>query len=258
MGLDIKIAIGINSFKQEKDLEKRELLCLESLRRCKEKNPNVTLYNIVNEKDNVNFKDFTTLKIKHPDKYPFVNDLLDSLSNTDSDIIVFLNNDIVLNNTFFKQLEDGIETYPASRAHLHSLDSLDEDIKVQSYSVHGFDLFAFSNKWWKSNRQIFPEMYLGKPYWDTVYFIKCVTNSNFKILNKLPPVIFHVDHQSTACKDQDQFENHNTKIAQTIPEMNKWWHFVQNVLLKRPSAGDILWWTPAKNETELEDNLFRK
>ena len=92
----------------------------------------------------------------------------------------------MLNASFFKQLEDNIESYPTSRVHLHSLDSLDEDLKLQSYSVHGFDLFAFKRNWWLNNNHLFPDMYLGKPYWDTVYFIKSVLNSNFKILNKQP------------------------------------------------------------------------
>ena len=34
----MKIAIGINSFRSEKDLNRREELCLESLRKCKDKN----------------------------------------------------------------------------------------------------------------------------------------------------------------------------------------------------------------------------
>jgi hypothetical protein len=148
----MKIAIGINSFKNEKDLNKREELCLESLRKCKNKNNNVTLYNIISDKDDINFNDFETIKIKQEGKYPFVNNLLNALSKTDNDLIVFINNDIVLNNTFFKQLEDDIESYPASRAHLHELNSLDEELKIQSYSVHGFDLFAFKRDWWVKDK----------------------------------------------------------------------------------------------------------
>ena len=56
----MKIAIGINSYKQEADLEKREALCLESLRRCRGKNPDVTLYNVIDEQDNISFDGFIT------------------------------------------------------------------------------------------------------------------------------------------------------------------------------------------------------
>ena len=253
----MKIAIGINSYKQEADLENREALCLESLRRCKVKNSDVTLYNVINEQDNISFDGFNTLKVKQDGKLPYVNKIIDKLAGTDNDLIVFLNNDIVLNASFFKQLEDNIESYPTSRVHLHSLDSLDEPLKLQSYSVHGFDLFAFKKSWWLSNNHLFPDMYLGKPYWDTVYFIKSVLNSNFKILNKQPPVIFHPEHSSESMEGNDRYKVNNEKIASTTPEMGKWWHFVQNVLLKRPSAGEVLWWTPLANEIELENNFFR-
>jgi hypothetical protein len=252
----MKIAIGINSFKNEKDLNKREELCLESLRKCKNKNNNVTLYNIISDKDDINFNDFETIKIKQEGKYPFVNDLLNALSKTDNDLIVFINNDIVLNNTFFKQLENGIESYPASRAHLHELNSLDEELKIQSYSVHGFDLFAFKRDWWVENSYKFPFLYLGKPYWDTVFFIISIVNSKYKILNKQPPVIFHIEHNSVSCKDTDEYEQHNTNIAQTIPEMSRWWNFVQNVLLKRQTVNDILWWKPFENELQLERQIL--
>ena len=43
----MKIAIGINSFKQEANLEKREALCLESLRKCRDETPDITLYNVI-------------------------------------------------------------------------------------------------------------------------------------------------------------------------------------------------------------------
>jgi len=59
----MKIAIGINSFKKENDLNKREKLCLESLRKCKDKNSNVTLYNIINDKDDLFYENFETIKI---------------------------------------------------------------------------------------------------------------------------------------------------------------------------------------------------
>ena len=40
----------------------------------------------------LNFNDFETIKIKQEGKYPFVNDLLNALSETDNDLIVFINN----------------------------------------------------------------------------------------------------------------------------------------------------------------------
>lgn len=253
----MKIGIGINSHKNFKDLVDREKFCIESLLTCKKKNSNITLYNIISDKDNIEFENFKTLKISQDKKFPYVNKLIDALANTDNDIIIFLNNDIILNNTFFKQLDKDIETYPTSRAHLHHLTSLSDPLSIQSYSVMGFDLFAFKTKWWVKNRDLFPDMYLGRPYWDTVYFMKCVLNSKYKIINKLPPTIFHIEHQSTSVKNNDEYQRFNELVAAQTPEMNKWWYYVHNILLKRPTVDNILWWQPHDNEIDIEKDFFK-
>ena len=56
----MKIAIGINGYKQYNDLVQREKLCLESLKICKEKNPNVELFLIKNKQDNITYEKLNT------------------------------------------------------------------------------------------------------------------------------------------------------------------------------------------------------
>ena len=253
----MKIAIGINGYKQYNDLVQREKLCLESLKICKEKNPNVELFLIKNKQDNITYEKFNTLDIEYNTKYPLVNKLFDSLSTTDCDLFIFLNNDIIVNNTLFKLLEKQYETYAASRGHLYELNSLNEPLKIESYSIHGFDLFAFKKNWWLNNRYLFPDMYLGRSYWDIVYFTKCATNSYIRIINKLPPVIFHVEHQSTAAHENDIYTKHNEEIVKNYADMSKWWFYVYNVLLKRPTVNNIKWWQPLENEQELEKKIFK-
>lgn len=253
----MKIAIGINGYKPETELLSRELFCLESLRICKEKFTNVELFLVKNKTDNINYNEFKTLEFEHTTKYPLVNKIFETLSTVDCDIFVFLNNDIILNSSFFKVLNEHIETYAASRAHLHELNSLTEPLKIESYSVHGFDLFAFKKTWWQQNKNIFPDMYLGRSYWDTVYFTKCATMSKHLTINKQPPVIFHVEHQSTAAHEADEYTKHNEEVAKNYTDMNKWWYYVYNVLLKRPSVNNIKWWQPLENELELEKTIFK-
>jgi hypothetical protein len=253
----MKISIGINGFKKYEDLEKREKFCINSLKICQQKNNNVKLFLVKNKKDNINYEKFNNLEIEHYTQYPFVNDILDSLATTDCDLFCFLNSDIILNNTFFKFLESEWETYAASRAHLYELNSLDEPLKIESYSVHGFDLFSFKKEWWLKNKNIFPKMYLGRSYWDTVFFTKCATYSNIRVLNKLPPVIFHIEHQSTAAHENDFYTKHNEEIAKNDPDMNKWWYYVYNVVLKRPTVNNIKWWQPLENELKLERVIFK-
>ena len=253
----MKISIGINGYKQETDLLHREKLCLESLRTCKEKNTNINLFLLKSVNDDISYKDFTTLNIVQNTKYPLVNKLFDSLASTECDVFLFLNNDIIVNTTLFKLLNDSYETYAASRAHLYELTSLNNTLNIESYSVHGFDLFGFKKSWWLINQKLFPDMYLGRSYWDTVYFTKCATSSNINIINKLPPVIFHIEHQSTAAHENDVCTKHNEEIAKNYPDMNKWWYYVYNVLLKRQTINNIKWWQPLHNELQLEKTIFK-
>lgn len=253
----MKISIGINGYKQQSELLPRELFCLDSLKICKEKFSNVELYLIKNKTDNISYDKFNTLEIEHTTKYPLVNKLLDALSTTECDLFIFLNNDIILNTSFFKLLNDEIETYAASRAHLYELNSLTDPLKIESYSVHGFDLFGFKTTWWKLNKHLFPDMYLGRSYWDTVYFTKCITASKHLVINKQPPVIFHVEHQSTAAHENDNYTKHNEQIAKDYSDMGKWWYYVYNVLLKRPTVNNIKWWQPLENELKLEKAIFK-
>jgi len=254
----MKITIVINGYKQESELLPREKFCLESLKICQEKNKDDSLFLVKNKIDSIQYDNFKTLEIDHATRYPFVNDIIDVLATTDCDLICFLNNDIILNNTFFKLLKPQYETYAASRAHLYELNSLNEPLKIESYSIHGFDLFCFKKEWWLKNKNLFPKMYLGRSYWDTVFFTKCATNSNIHIINKHPPVIFHVEHQSTAAQENDVCTKHNEDIAKNYTDMNKWWYYVYNVLLKRPTINNIKWWQPLENELELEKTIFKK
>jgi hypothetical protein len=253
----MKISIGINQFKHESDLFTREKLCLESLKKCKEKYSNIELYLLKQAADNISYNYLKTLEVYQDQKCPLVNTLLNKLAETDCDVFVLLNNDIVVNYTLFKLIDGKYDTYIASRAHLHELNSLEDKINPAAYSVHGFDLFAFNKKWWLNNRDIFPQMYIGRGYWDTVFFTKCICHSNALVINKQPPVIFHAEHHSSAVSETDYCAKHNETIASQTPEMAKWWNYVYNVLLKRPTINGQLWWQPHENEVELEKIYFK-
>jgi hypothetical protein len=255
----MNIAIGINNYKDFNNLSNREKLCIESLFKCKEKN-NISLYNIVTTDKHYPINGLNTLVLpgdKTAEKYIYVNDILDCLESVNSEYIAILNNDIIVNNTLFSQLEEGTDVYPISRGHIKSIQSLEEDVIPTAYSVHGFDMFIFKKSWWSKYKQIFPKMYLGRPYWDTVFFIKSVLNGSYKILNKQPPVIFHIEHDSTSMHEKDHYTTHNENIAKKDPDMQKWWAYVYNVLLKRNSHKGIKWWLPHENELQLEKQYLK-
>jgi len=253
----MKIGIGINNFKPENELLLRERLCIESLLKCKEKNNDTALYNIVTKNKQYPIQGFETLVVPNSEKYIYVNDMLDALVNTECEYIAILNNDIIVNNTLFKQFEEDIDVHPISRGHIQQIQSLQDDIVPTAYSVHGFDMFIFKTAWWIKNKHIFPNMFLGRPYWDTLFFIKSILNGSYKILNKQPPVIFHMEHNSTSMHEKDTYTLQNEAAAKSEPDMEKWWNYVYNVLLKRNYHNGIKWWLPHENELELEKQYLK-
>jgi hypothetical protein len=283
----MKISIGINGFKQYNDLNKREKLCLESLIKIKEKNNNIKLYNICFENENIEYKNFITLnslrkkssdiihtyfqaeglkneynlrknEINNNKKHlPSVKEIFDVLASTDCDYFLFLNNDIILSNRVLKEIEeDNFDCYPVSRMHIYDIDTLDDTPELESYSIHGFDAFLVKKNIWKTLRNNFEDLILGRFYWDTYFATLFNLLCKCKNLNKLPPVCFHIEHKSTSNSDtienyynEDVFKR-NTVVGQF------WFSYVQNVLLKRQAVGKCKWYQPFANEIELEKRHF--
>jgi hypothetical protein len=119
----MKISIGINNFKLEKDLNHREKMCVESLHKLKKQFPeNVELINLTFEDEKFAvLNDFVNLHcLKQTSsittkKIPFVNEIFNNLSKINSDYFLFVNNDIVVSNRYIKHILKGeYDCYPAS------------------------------------------------------------------------------------------------------------------------------------------------
>jgi len=265
----MKIVLGINNFKKEKDLNHREQMCLESLRKLQAQfTENIKLVNLT-------FFDeaFADLKGFHnvhclkqipshitDKKIPFVNEIFDNLACINSDYFVFVNNDIIVSDRYVKKIIENphIECFPASKLHFTKLDSIyDVNGVPESLSVHGFDGFAIRNVWWQRNRDKFKPMLLSRAYWDTYFYAKCCLYGSCMTLNNLPAVIFHLDHKSTSM-EQDAGNSYNEQmfIQDTDNIATRWFGYVQNVLLKRPSYNNILWGTSNEKEADLEQKYF--
>ena len=288
----MKISIGINTYKQEKDFTDRQKFCVESLRKVKAIYPDIVeLYNITFEDEDIKLEGFTSLpklKIKvkevlddyfrvyikecdetrqnlinnYNKRLPSVYEIFEVLSEQNSDYFLFLNDDIILSDRFIKNILDnlGYDSYPASRIHLLNFKGLDDkEITMESYSVHGFDAFAINTKWWKKQHYNFPNYILGKPYWDTHYFTLCQLFGNAFVLNKLPPVMFHPEHASTSCTTTDIALQYNEDIfnrALIIKQL--WFTYVHKVLLMRKPSNGCKWMIPFNNEPELEKGYFKQ
>ena len=280
----MKISIGINGYKNYKDLEKREKFCIESL--LKISNENTSLYNICFENENVEYEGFKTinsLKKKsnkvifdyfqhegltneyqsrkseidnNQKELPSVKEIFDVLAQTDCDYFLFLNNDIIVSNRLLKNLKFDKDCYAISRMHINDLDSLKDVPKLEAYSVHGFDVFLIKKETWLKIRNNFPDLILGKFYWDTYFatLFKLLCNTEF--VNGLPPVCFHIEHSSTSA--QDSIENYYNEdvFKRNLIIGHLWFSYVQNVPLKRPTVNNCKWYQPFPNEKEIEDKHF--
>lgn len=265
----MKIVIGINSFKKEQDLNHREKMCVDSLYKLKQLYPDIELINLTFEDEQfatlTGFKNIHCLKQipKHitNKKIPFVNEIFDNLANTDADYFVFINNDILVSNRFIKAILENSEydCFPASKLHFIKLDSFDSvDNIPESLSVHGFDGFAIKSNWWRKNAGKFKLMLLSCAYWDTYFYCKCQLYGKCLTLNKPPAVLFHLDHKSTSMEsDPGNIYNEQAFIQDPDNLSQRWFLYVQSVLLKRQTYNNILWYIPLENEQELEKQHFK-
>ena len=206
----MNISIGINSFKQEKDLDSREKNCLESIKKVKDLSKhNISLYNISFEEDDIKYKDFeslTKLKLssdevireyfKHEGlqneynlkkndidtntkKLPIINEILDVLSETDCDYFLFLNSDCILTPAFNKLQIENFDSYSLCRANTDDkINSLSDSVELEAISVHGVDGLLIKKDVWLSVRNNFEKFIIGRFYWDS-YF-----SSKLKLLTK--------------------------------------------------------------------------
>jgi hypothetical protein len=262
----MKIVIGVNTYKEETSFNNREQMCVDSLRVIKQKH-NIELYSFtffdeqfeINDFNNChNLQDIPNVTNR---KVPFVNEIFDKLSDIDCDYFIFVNNDVAVSNRFIKEIErNNVDCLPASKLHFTKLDSINDKESIpQSLSVHGFDGFAIRSYWWKENRIKFKPMLLGCAYWDTYFYSKCQLYGECITLNKPPAVIFHLDHQSTSMEAEPGNAFNEKNFVEDEDNINtRWFSYVQNVLLKRPTHNNILWYTPFTNEAELEKQYFTK
>lgn len=283
----MKISFGINGYKPETSLLVRESLCLEALRKIKKTNTDISLYNIIFENENITYDDFETLNclkkksnniikkyfkegvpndcpytiesIKSNEvELPIIKEIFDTLAKTDCDYFVFLNNDIILSNRLLKEINDSYDCYCVSRVNISEIKSLQDSLEILEYCVHGFDAFVIKKELWLKIRNHFDNFILGRFYWDTFTATALNLLCNCKVLNKQPPVCFHVYHDNVSA--QQTIENY---YCEYIFKQNNtisyfWFTYVYNVLFKRSSKVNCKWFYPLNKEEEIEKQFFKQ
>lgn len=282
----MNISIGINSFKQEKDLNRREKLCLESIKKIKETSKhNISLYNISFTDDDITYDDFTSLSklklssdnvikeyFKHEGlkkeyeqqknaidtntkKLPIVNEVLDALAETECDYFLFLNSDCILTPAFNKLKIENFESYSLCRANTNDIiNSLNDSVELEAISVHGVDGLLIKKDIWLSIRNNFEKFILGRFYWDSYFSTKLKLLTKSKYLNQTPFLLMHENHGG---RDDMHVENYYAEdvFKRDILTSNLWFKFA-NFLEKRQPKGNTKWFTPHLNEHIIEEKIF--
>ena len=246
----MNIALAINGYRSESECNERELLCLKSLRELQ----GVVLYNVNNSETQID--GFETLHLEHHTRFPFVNQIMNTVvDNTSADTtVLFVNSDIIVKQLLIDHLDDKFDTYMGSRV---DIELIDGNYKPVEYCVHGFDLFGVTSRWWNLNRDLFPDMFLGRPYWDTVYFVLCMRHSVCNMINGHPACLYHVHHERVWEDISDFAKIHNEQQVYGVINFNKWWDFVFGTLLKRPDTGGVKNWTPVEGEYKTGVSLLK-
>lgn len=226
----MKIVIGCNTFNSYH----RQDIAVQSWELLKQEYSNVDLYDVQFKDEEKNYKikydnlktifnlERSSLDLKnHTKKLPFVNDIINSLSELDSDYFIFTNSDVIINKKLIKDiLKDEITAMPCSRIDIANINSIQEyiDKKIQPvrWEIAGFDTFVFKTDWYRKHKEKFKDYFLGKPCFDGSYsFIMKVFGNNDYLGNDYPPYCFHIHHGTSSCTTEcvEKDFNENTRLT---------------------------------------------
>lgn len=255
----MKIAIGINIFGENK----RQTLCIDVLKKLKNKFNGITLYNITFEKDlnkDSNFVHLPYLNKTAKDiikgsqsKKPTTKQFFDILSQQEVDYFIFLNSDIILSPKFIDLIsKQDYETYCVSRYDTLPIESIDKIIPFR-IEIAGFDVWAVKNSWWKENHQRFKDYVYAEHLWDVDYTLTMYNHSSCLICNKE----FYAAHEKHELNwnEQSLEAQYNSMLWEKSAYGSNWNNFIYNNLIKRLPYGQFL--EPLYNELELEQKYLK-
>lgn len=260
----MKIVIGINTYKEPGQLSLRQELCIKGLQKIKSKD--IQIVNLVFGTDSFLYKEFDkTLKLQKSSqdfclnthrKYPLVTDIFNTLSKEDCEYFIFLNDDIIVQKQLLEEIKDkNFDCFVASRVDVELLSCKTKYIPV-NYNIHGFDLFCIKKQWWDKHKNKFPQMILGKYFWDTAFYVLCKKHGKTKTLNKLPYSIIHPIHSSVSNQDSEEHYYNQKTVPPDI--MKAWFYIANNIITNRISQKGINNSVPSNNEEVLCDSFLSR
>ncbi len=106
---------------------------------------------------------------------PFVRDLVDRAAALadPGDILAVSNDDVCVAGWVWDRLVGRLPEYGAAYAHRWDFPRvrkvMDDDRIRNGRWYSGLDFFAFTREWWMEHRLDFPDMVIGRPWWDWAY-----------------------------------------------------------------------------------------
>lgn len=204
--------------------------------------------------------------IKCDKRLPFVNDILNVLASGDHNYFIYVNSDVILTKSIIKRVfNEQPDCFACSRVDIQPVSSfqhvIDKQVKPIRYEIAGFDAFVFKTEWFRANRHMFNDYFVGQPCWDQVYatIMRVFGGSHFG--NQFPPCCFHVKHDPTWQLNDESPErrfNHESVESNPLDQIafKMFDNYLRSVLVHRKQPG--LFMTPIDNEQQIEQQYFCK
>ena len=155
---------------------------------------------------------------------PFVKDILDSAckGRSDNDIVVFTNSDTCVSGNCSFLIAAQLQVCDAAycfRRDFQRLTSELSDDDIEHGSLYcGTDLKAFRVRWWRLNRDNFPDLLLGRESWDAIMrLLMGITHPG--VSSELRNLIYHERHPTSWENPANRYtvksQLHNIALAKT-------------------------------------------
>lgn len=163
---------------------------------------------------------------------PYVKDIINAAiarGAQDTDIISISNSDVGCIHGFTSQILDAVREFGTCYTHRHDLHNgriekpfvLESEVARRCQWYPGSDWFCFNVGWWKRHEHEFPDMVVGREFWDCVFRQILKKNSSHEIQN----AVWHEKHPTQWDKPGNR-ENlpgnrHNRDLAHKFFAANK-------------------------------------
>ena len=135
-------------------------------------------------------------------RIPFIRDLFDFAcqGQPDDQIMVFSNTDICFRSNTEEWVSKAMAKVDACyciRSDFEHLECPLPDWAISLRSTdYGTDAYCFKPRWWKKYREIYPDMLIGRQWWDSIMNIVVDRSQPETAMNVIRWLIYHESHNS--------------------------------------------------------------